>query len=299
MLLLRLEHGNLSQLLDLIEEQCQLVKTGNDCDPGLLEVVAEYFGGYPDQCHHPVEDLVFQRLKERAPAAVSDPNKLTDEPREIERLTENLSQAVSEAGSGRLTNLAEAMERFVTGYRLESKPTGGYTGSRELIDISDCDVAQAMRCAYFFVQGLEEEIDFRHEGSRLMPCSVPCVGWLFRQNRELRHGRCEYFSYDCHRYGIVWEVAVSNTNDTVLAKTIVLEQDAQEETESLDDLAALANDPETSRLTRTIVLGDETLNESRDISKLAEMAMGADEPVIDDDLDILGALDLGSQTKPK
>lgn len=253
LLLLRLEHGNMSQLLDLVDEQCQLVTTGSEFDLGLLETVAEYFSGYPDKCHHPVEELVFQRLKMRDPAAVSDPNTLTDEHEEIELLTASLSQAVSEASGDNTAGLADTMQRFVTdyrkhmameeehffpaaakalseqdwneidfklfdnpdplfdpathkrfhvlrerinslaqdshkrarrlrelrqvgkfsnvedfnefleaadyAYRLESKPAGGYTvvtGSRQLIDIPDGDVAQVVRCAYFFVQGLEE-----------------------------------------------------------------------------------------------------------------------------------------------
>ena len=255
LLLLRLEHSNLSQLLDLIDEQCQLVTAGREFDLGLLETVTEYFSGYPDKCHHPVEDLVFQRLKMRDPAAVSDPDKLADEHADIERLTASLSQAISGAGGGNTAGLADTMQRFVTdyrehmameedhffpaaakalseqdwneidfklfdnpdplfdpathkrfhvlrerinslaqdshkrtrrlrelrqagkfssveefnefleaadyAYRLESKPAGGYTvitGSQKLIDIPDCAVAQAIRCAYFFVQGLEDKL---------------------------------------------------------------------------------------------------------------------------------------------
>lgn len=252
LLLLRLEHENLGQLLDLIDEQRQLREAGGDLDLGLLETVTEYFSGYPEQCHHPVEELVFRRLKMRDPDAVTDSDKLTDEHAQIERLTAELAEAVTSDSD--TTTLAEVMKRFVTdyrrhmsmeeehffpaaaqalseqdwdeidfklfdnpdplfdhaaherfhglrerinalargshrraarlrqlrqlsqltsvdefnafleaagyAYRLESRPAGGYavmTGSRTLIDIPACEISQAIWCAYYFVQGLEEE----------------------------------------------------------------------------------------------------------------------------------------------
>lgn len=252
LLLLRLEHGNLSQLLDLIDEQRQLAKAGGELDLELLGTVAEYFGGYPDKCHHPVEDLVYRRLTMRDPDAVSDPEKLEDEHAQIERLTVELAKAIAanDAGPelaevlGRFTNdyrkhmameeehffpaaakalseqdwdeiefklfdspdplfdqaaherfhaLRERINRLARGshrraarlrqvrqlgtltsvgefnaflesadyaYRLEARPEGGYTvmtGSRPLVDIPAGDVSQAIWCAYFFVQGLEEK----------------------------------------------------------------------------------------------------------------------------------------------
>jgi len=252
LLLLRLEHENLDQLLDLIDEQRQIAKSGGDPDLDLLETVADYFGGYPDKCHHPVEELVFRRLKMRAPDAVTDPDKLTDEHAQIERQTEELAQAI--ASKDDKQELAAVLERFVNdyrnhmameeehffpaaakalseqdwddidfklfdgpdplfddtaherfhglrerinalaltshrraarlrqvrqlgelksvdafnaflesadyAYRLESRPGGGYTvmsGSHALVDIPACKITRAIWCAYFFVQGLEEE----------------------------------------------------------------------------------------------------------------------------------------------
>lgn len=251
LLLLRLEHENLSQLLDLIDEQRKIANAGGELDRGLLGTVAEYFGGYPDKCHHPVEDLVFQRLQMRNPDAIPDPDKLTDEHEQIERLTAELAESIAASRDG--PGLADVLERFTNdyrthmameeehffpaaaehlseqdwddidfslfdspdplfdhaaherfhdlrerinqlarsshrrsarlrqirqlgklssveefnafleaadyNYRLESRPEGGYTvmsGSRPLVDIPACTESQAIWCAYFFVQGLEE-----------------------------------------------------------------------------------------------------------------------------------------------
>ena len=252
LLLLRLEHENLNQLLDLIDEQRQLADAGGELDRDLLGTVAEYFGGYPDKCHHPVEDLVFARLKMRDPDAVSDPEKLTDEHAQIERLTAELAETIAANDDG--SALAEVLEQFTNdyrthmameekhffpaaaralseqdwdeidfrlfdspdplfdhaaherfhglrerinklarsshrrsarlrqvrqlakltsveefnafledadyAYRLETRSDGGFTvksSSRSLIDIPASEVSQAIWCAYFFVQGLEED----------------------------------------------------------------------------------------------------------------------------------------------
>ena len=65
--LLRLEHGNLSKLLGLIENQVAAADAGMPMDEQLLSLASEYFYDYPDRCHHPKEDLVYRRLGERDP----------------------------------------------------------------------------------------------------------------------------------------------------------------------------------------------------------------------------------------
>ena len=64
---------------------------------------------------------------------------------------------------GKLTTVEEFnafLEAAHYAYRLETRSEGGYTvvgGSRPLVDIPICTVSQAIWCAYFFVQGLEED----------------------------------------------------------------------------------------------------------------------------------------------
>ena len=53
LVLLRLEHGNLSKLLGLIEDQVTAADAGRLMDEELLRLAAEYFSDYPDRCHHP------------------------------------------------------------------------------------------------------------------------------------------------------------------------------------------------------------------------------------------------------
>ena len=71
-LLLRIEHHQADNLLSSIEDQIDL---DGDVDLELMQSIAEYFSGYPDECHHPVEDLVFRKMNSRDPkraAAVAE-----------------------------------------------------------------------------------------------------------------------------------------------------------------------------------------------------------------------------------
>jgi hemerythrin-like domain-containing protein len=118
--LLTSEHRTFSELLSLIDQQSRNLKAGFPVDFELLRNVLEYFNGYPDECHHPVEDVVFGRLAIRNPVAVSDLDQLTEEHEELERLTDLLSEAIESAmssGDVATEELRAVMQRFVDNYR--------------------------------------------------------------------------------------------------------------------------------------------------------------------------------------
>ena len=92
--LLRLEHGNLSKLLRLIEDQVAAADAGIPMDEELLSLACEYFSDYPDRCHHPKEDLVYRRLSERDPDSRAGLRDLVVEHRRLHQLTESFAEAV-------------------------------------------------------------------------------------------------------------------------------------------------------------------------------------------------------------
>lgn len=92
--LLRLEHGNLSKLLGLIEDQLAAADAGAPMDAELLSLAAEYFCDYPDRCHHPKEDLVYRLLGKRAPDACSGLRDLIADHRRLHELAEGFTGAV-------------------------------------------------------------------------------------------------------------------------------------------------------------------------------------------------------------
>lgn len=116
LLLLRLEHRNFDELLNLIDEQRHNLKQGTNVNVKLLQSAAEYFSGYPDECHHPVEDIVLQRLRIRDAESAPDLNILSKEHREIERLTALLATTVN-SRDDQTSDLEEVIKQFVTYYR--------------------------------------------------------------------------------------------------------------------------------------------------------------------------------------
>ncbi len=94
LLLLRLEHRNLSQLLGLIEDQVAAADAGAPLDTNLLSLAWEYFSDYPDLCHHPKEDLVYELLSKRDPGSCAGLKNLTSEHVRLRELTQRFGEAV-------------------------------------------------------------------------------------------------------------------------------------------------------------------------------------------------------------
>jgi hemerythrin-like domain-containing protein len=118
--LLRLEHWNLSRLLGVIEEQVTLAEAGEPMDEELLRLAAEYFCDYPDRCHHPKEDLVYQLLVERDPAAGAELRDLVADHRQLHELAQAFADTVRPpAGSGAIGEPAtrEVIVQFTQHYR--------------------------------------------------------------------------------------------------------------------------------------------------------------------------------------
>jgi hemerythrin-like domain-containing protein len=59
---LREDHVNAARLLDLLTREAQMIRDGDDVDYDVIEGVLDYFTGYPDAFHHPLEDQVLNRL---------------------------------------------------------------------------------------------------------------------------------------------------------------------------------------------------------------------------------------------
>jgi hemerythrin-like domain-containing protein len=66
---LRIDHANMSRLLNELETQLGLFHAGENPDYILMMDIMQYMSHYPDLFHHPKEDLIFKRLIERDPSA--------------------------------------------------------------------------------------------------------------------------------------------------------------------------------------------------------------------------------------
>ena len=66
--ILRQEHRNIEKLLHVMEQELSVFDRGERPDYEVLGAVIEYFKDYPDSCHHPKEDIIYEKFKARAPA---------------------------------------------------------------------------------------------------------------------------------------------------------------------------------------------------------------------------------------
>jgi len=73
--ILRQEHRNIEKLLGAMEQELCVFDRGEHPDYEVFAAIIDYFRKYPDTCHHPKEDVIYDKFKECDPAraaAVAD-----------------------------------------------------------------------------------------------------------------------------------------------------------------------------------------------------------------------------------
>ena len=117
---LREDHANAARLLDLLDLEARAVRSGDDADYDVIEGVIDYFKGYPDAFHHPLEDQIFNRLSEADPARAKAIGNLLAEHETIGKETAELAAALDsvrlEAEVPR-NKIVERIAAFVAMYR--------------------------------------------------------------------------------------------------------------------------------------------------------------------------------------
>jgi hemerythrin-like domain-containing protein len=63
------EHQNIEKLLRVVEHELEIFDCSGRPDYEILQTIIQYFQDYPQSCHHPKEEMIFQKLKTRDPAA--------------------------------------------------------------------------------------------------------------------------------------------------------------------------------------------------------------------------------------
>src|SRR5215471_728855 len=85
--LLRDEHRDIEQLLKVLEHELKVFDRRERPDYEVIQAIIDYFRDYPDCCHHPKEDMIFDKLKARNPPAAKRIGDVEAEHRqETERL---------------------------------------------------------------------------------------------------------------------------------------------------------------------------------------------------------------------
>jgi hemerythrin-like domain-containing protein len=88
------EHRTIARLLDLIEQQMVIFGQAGTPDLELLHLIMEYTRSYPDLYHHPKEDAIFKRLKERAPESAAAVDRVLDEHARLPAISREFSELV-------------------------------------------------------------------------------------------------------------------------------------------------------------------------------------------------------------
>lgn len=92
--ILRQEHRNIEKLLRVMEQELSVFDRGERPDYEVFGAVIEFFKKYPDTCHHPKEDIIYEKFKARAPHQADSIPDLEAEHREAAVRLRRVAQAI-------------------------------------------------------------------------------------------------------------------------------------------------------------------------------------------------------------
>jgi hemerythrin-like domain-containing protein len=92
--ILRQEHRNIEKLLRVMEQELDVFDRGERPDYEVFGAIIEFFKNYPDSCHHPKEDIIYQKFKVRAPDRAASISDLEAEHREGAVRLRRIAQAI-------------------------------------------------------------------------------------------------------------------------------------------------------------------------------------------------------------
>ncbi len=88
------EHARMATLLDLLEAQLTIYRQGGIPDFDLICEVMDYTTSYPERYHHPKENLIFEKIKEKGAEGADLAENLIEEHRTGEDLTNRFAEAL-------------------------------------------------------------------------------------------------------------------------------------------------------------------------------------------------------------
>lgn len=94
---LHTDHARFAKLLDFLLGELEKLRTGGEADLARIHDALVYFEDYPTRIHHPREDLVMERLAERALENQAVRGALHQEHQNLERQTQELRQDFADA----------------------------------------------------------------------------------------------------------------------------------------------------------------------------------------------------------
>jgi hemerythrin-like domain-containing protein len=92
--LLREEHRDIEKLLLVLEDELSVFDRQERPDYEVIQAVIRYFQDYPDCCHHPKEDMIFEKIKARDPVAAKSVGDLKAEHQHEARRLQRVADVV-------------------------------------------------------------------------------------------------------------------------------------------------------------------------------------------------------------
>jgi len=108
---LRNEHRYAARLLGVLEEQVDALERGEQSDPGMVRDVMDYMTRFPDQYHHPKEDLIFREMLRRDPEVRESVDRLLEDHKRIGREGAELVAVLERASRDRSADTVELQKR--------------------------------------------------------------------------------------------------------------------------------------------------------------------------------------------
>ncbi len=114
------EHRYISSLLAYLEEHASRLQTGKVPDYNLLRDIIDYLTHYPDQYHHPREDMLFSQILDSDSQFQKKLDRLEREHQALHHYTDELFNSLTGIVAGRPVNRPELLQRisrYIEGYR--------------------------------------------------------------------------------------------------------------------------------------------------------------------------------------
>jgi len=139
------EHRYFQSLIDIAIEQQRLLDEDGDVDLDILQDLLRYLNEYPEDYHHPREDLMFDRLRDVDPESGKYIDKLLEGHINIHDTSNKLYFTVMRANNGeniRRGKLSRDLKQFVDGYEEHMHDEDNVVFTRALEKLGNDDWAE-------------------------------------------------------------------------------------------------------------------------------------------------------------
>jgi hemerythrin-like domain-containing protein len=110
--ILRQEHRNIEKLLRVMEQELAVFDRGERPDYEVFGAILEFFKMYPDSCHHPKEDIIYEKFKACDPGRAASVADLQADHREGAVRLRRVAQAIDNVLNDQEL-LRESVDRIV------------------------------------------------------------------------------------------------------------------------------------------------------------------------------------------